>query len=315
MTALTSGSDNSAIGAGALVNVTSGSQNIANGFQALFDDGTGSSNIASGRFALQFNSSGNNNIATGTNALKSNTTGQRERCHRHKRAPAQHDRHRQRRHRIALTRLRNGNIALTSCRTPPARQRGERNRCPVQEQDRPRQRRGGDVALFSNTAGPDNVATGTGALFANTGSHNVASGSDALENNTTGASDNTAIGFNALLNSTGAGNLALGSGAGKNLTTGSHNVDIANPGVAKESGTIRIGTAFQTAAYLAGVWNKTAPGPTKAVVINKNGRLATGPAPAAPVASQARTISRLRDRVGKLASEVQGLQREVRAGG
>ena len=171
-------------------------------------------------------------------------------------------------------------------------------------------------ALFSNTTGADNVATGTGALFdSTTASNNVASGFSALENNTTGH-DNTALGANALAaNKAGNGDLALGSGAGKNLTTGSLNVDIASPGVASESGTIRIGTAFQKAAYLAGVWNKTAGGPTKAVVINKNGRLATGPAPAAPVASQVRTISRLRDRVGKLASEVQGLQREVRAGG
>ena len=98
-------------------------------------------------------------------------------------------------------------------------------------------------------------------------------------------------------NSTGAANLALGSGAGKNLTTGSNNIDIANPGVARESGTIRIGTASQTAAYLAGVWDKTAAGPTKAVVINKNGRLATGPAPAAPRREpELSTISRLQPR-------------------
>ena len=179
----------------------------------------------------------------------------------------------------------------------------------------------GSLALFSNTAGTDNDATGTAALFLNTGSHNVATGSDALENNA-GASNNTAIGFDALLNSTGAANLALGSGAGKNLTTGSNNVDIANPGVAGESGTIKIGTASQTAAYLAGVWNKTAPGPTKAVVINKNGRLATGPAPAAPVSAQAQTVSRLRVALHKQRIDnrrqdvaIQRLQREVQAGG
>jgi hypothetical protein len=180
----------------------------------------------------------------------------------------------------------------------------------------------GSLALFSNTAGTDNDATGTGALLSNTGSRNVATGSAALENNA-GASNNTAIGFDALLNSTGAANLALGSGAGKNLTTGSNNIDIANPGVAGESGTVRIGTTpTQTAAYVAGVWGKTAGGPTKAVVINKNGRLATGPAPAAPVSAQAQTVGRLRAALHKQRIDnrrqdaaIQRLQREVQAGG
>ena len=142
MPILTSGSDNSAIGAGALVDVTSGSDNIANGFQALFDDRTGSSNIASGRFALQFNSSGSDNVATGTNALD-----------------IEHNGHRQ--------------------PYPPAQTRSSSN------VDRPRQRRdglpgdaqqhhrasdnvgetGSERALFSNTTGSDNVATGTGALL------------------------------------------------------------------------------------------------------------------------------------------------------
>jgi len=75
-------------------------------------------------------------------------------------------------------------------------------------------------------------------------------------------------------------------------------------------------------AFLAGVWNTTATGPTKAVVINKNGRLATGPAPAAPVSAQAQTVSRLRAALHKQRIDnhrqdaaIQRLQREVRAGG
>ena len=127
------------------------------------------------------------------------------------------------------------------------------------------------------------------------GYHNVATGNLALMKNTQGH-DNSAYGHLALSNATGSRNVALGSGAGQNLTTGSNNVDIANPGVAGESGTIRIGTASQTAAYLAGVWNKTIGGPTKAVVINKNGRLGTAPAPAAPLSGKSQTLSRLRAR-------------------
>ena len=154
-----------------------------------------------------------------------------------------------------------------------------------------------------------------------TGYHNVATGNQALIKNTQGH-DNSAFGHLALSNATGSRNVAVGSGAGQNLTSGSNNVDIANPGVAGESGTIRIGSASQTAAYLAGVWNETAGGPTKAVVINKNGRLATGPAPAAPVSAQAQTVSRLRASLQKQRIDnrrqdaaIQRLQREVRAGG
>jgi len=45
------------------------------------------------------------------------------------------------------------------------------------------------------------------------------------------------------------------AGAGQNLTTGSNNIDLANPGVAGESGTVRIGTdANQSAAYLAEIY-------------------------------------------------------------
>ncbi|HYQ11966.1 MAG TPA: hypothetical protein VEP94_00840, partial [Solirubrobacterales bacterium] len=170
--------------------------------------------------------------------------------------------------------------------------------------------------MISNTSGSDNVASGLNALFSNTtGDDNVASGLGALFDNTTG-SDNLASGFNALENNTtGNSNVAVGSGAGL-LTTGSRNVDIANPGRSGESGTIRIGSsAKQTKTFLAGVWNKTIAGPTKAVVVDSAGRLGTGPAPAAPVKSETGTVSRLRDRVGKLATEVHRLQREVRAGG
>ena len=169
---------------------------------------------------------------------------------------------------------------------------------------------------MANTAGTDNDATGTAALLLNTGSHNVATGSDALENNA-GASNNTAIGFDALLNSTGAANLALGSGAGKNLTTGSNNIDIANLGVGGESGIIRIGTAGkQTAAFLQGVYGKTIGGTTKAVVVNSAGRLGTAPAPAAPALKrQARTIGMLRDNLREQRAENRKQNAELRQQG
>src|SRR5204863_9706402 len=73
------------------------------------------------------------------------------------------------------------------------------------------------------------------------------------------------------------------------------NTDIANPGIAGEAGTSRIGTpAKQSAAFLAGVYGKAVGATSKAVVVNSAGRLGTAPAPAAPLSSNSQTIHRLR---------------------
>src|SRR5439155_631965 len=123
----------------------------------------------------------------------------------------------------------------------------------------------GAFALFTNSEGADNTAIGDGALFANTADDNTAVGRSALSNNTSG-SGNTAEGVAALaLNTTGAGNTAIGAGAGENLTIGDSNIDIANPGVAGESATIRIGSGNQTSTFIAGI-NGTAVTGTGVVV-------------------------------------------------
>jgi NDP-sugar pyrophosphorylase family protein len=69
-----------------------------------------------------------------------------------------------------------------------------------------------------------NTATGSGALQKNTsGDYNTATGNDALTSNTTGFS-NTAYGYNALYtNSEGGSNTAIGTNALTNNTTGSDN--------------------------------------------------------------------------------------------
>src|SRR5438477_315494 len=100
----------------------------------------------------------------------------------------------------------------------------------------------GSFALNANTTGDGNTATGIDALMLNTGgSTNTADGQEALTQHTTGSS-NTADGQSALNHlTTGGNNIGLGSLAGTNLTTGSNNIDIGAPGVAGESGVIRIG--------------------------------------------------------------------------
>jgi hypothetical protein len=135
----------------------------------------------------------------------------------------------------------------------------------------------GFKALFSNTEGDGNVASGTEALFSNTeGVNNVASGAAALTWNI-GGSDNVASGSEALFHSTGSGNVATGARAGFNLTAGSNNIDIANEGVAAESGTTRIGTeGTQTKAYVAGIYEKPVTTPSCTVKVNSEGQLGCG---------------------------------------
>jgi hypothetical protein len=130
----------------------------------------------------------------------------------------------------------------------------------------------GTNALHAANHGGDNTATGYEALYFNTGSFNVANGVSALYANTRGEF-NTALGSDALnANTTGSYNLALGEAAGSNLTTGSYNIDIGNPGVAGESGTIRIGTEhIHTSTYMAGIVSSPIVGTP--VFITPNGRL------------------------------------------
>jgi hypothetical protein len=82
----------------------------------------------------------------------------------------------------------------------------------------------GREALYSNTTGSQNTASGFQALYSNTtGQLNTASGSYALFSNTTGQL-NTASGYAALLsNTTGANNTASGYEALRNNTTGANN--------------------------------------------------------------------------------------------
>jgi hypothetical protein len=132
-------------------------------------------------------------------------------------------------------------------------------------------------ALSSNTNGGGNTAIGSGALRDNSGFFNTGIGGGALVNNTSGG-DNTAIGIAALNKSTtGSLNIALGSFAGFGITTGSNNIHIRNGSVSEpdESGTIRIGSSdAQSCAFIAGIHGVSIPGGT-AVFINSNGQLGT----------------------------------------
>jgi polyhydroxyalkanoate synthesis regulator phasin len=154
----------------------------------------------------------------------------------------------------------------------------------------------GADALFSTTTGSDNTASGYEALyFATTADYNTASGyqalykSNAVSNTASGyqalyddtsGAENTAMGVHALQdNSSGSSNIGIGYHGGINLTTGSNNIDIGSPGMAGESGAIRIGTitgitSTQSATYIAGIYGKASSGGLP-VLIDSNGLLGT----------------------------------------
>jgi uncharacterized coiled-coil protein SlyX len=89
-----------------------------------------------------------------------------------------------------------------------------------------------------------------------------------------------------LNNTTGTYNIALGSVAAQNLTTGNNNIDISTGGIAAESNTIRIGNvvAFtdvygnlhpaHTATFIAGISGRSATG-GDAVFVTNTGKLGT----------------------------------------
>lgn len=122
---------------------------------------------------------------------------------------------------------------------------------------------------------------------------NTGIGSDSLASLTIGAQLNTAIGTDSLsaattaannfaggagslqFLTTGTNNICLGSASGSNYTGGeSENILFGNAGVLGESNTIRIGLdPDQTAAYMAGVYQKPV-GPTfETVIVDNTGKL------------------------------------------
>jgi len=152
----------------------------------------------------------------------------------------------------------------------------------------------GAFSMNSNTIGADNAAYGSYSLVNNIqGNDNVALGNYTLVTNTTGLG-NTAVGFqagyslatgnnnvfvgnNAGLNlATGFTNVIIGYNTGLSLTSGDDNIYIANPGVATETGVIRIGTpATHVATFIQGIFGTAVQGTGIAVFVDANGQLGT----------------------------------------
>lgn len=131
------------------------------------------------------------------------------------------------------------------------------------------------TAPFLHNFGTNNTFVGVNAgNLAMTGSDNTVLGAFTLFNNASGIA-NTAIGAGALQsNISGSGNIAIGQFAGFS-NTGSSNITIGNPGVAAESGTIRIGNDSHSAAFIAGVRGTTTASAAIPVLVDSNGQLGT----------------------------------------
>ena len=128
-------------------------------------------------------------------------------------------------------------------------------------------------AAQSNTEGSHNIATGFDALRAKTkqashniatgtnaltalieGEGNIASGTAALSSNTTGFKTTSRSAPKRSALTTGSTNVALGHRAGSTLTTGSNNIDISNEGLTGDEGTTRIGAeGEQTKTFVSGI--------------------------------------------------------------
>jgi hypothetical protein len=230
----TTGGKNIAIGQSAMYSNTTGSDNTAVGTLSLYGNQTGAMNTAFGEGALYTNTA-SSNTALGYWALYYNTTG--------------------------YINTAVGKFALRG-NTEGNNNAGLGYAAAVHNTTGSNNTATGYQALHSNNTGSDNVAVGYNAGYGAVDSsyaNGTFVGSGAGFSNSTGG-NNTALGMNALYaNTTGNRNVALGYQAGNAQTTGSDNVYVANPGVAAESGTIRIGTAgTHTDTYLAGTVRATA---------------------------------------------------------
>jgi uncharacterized coiled-coil protein SlyX len=278
---LTTGTDNSALGFDALFGTTTGSGNTAVGSKALARNIEANDNTAVGSLALSMNSKGGKNTAVGGGALFSNIRGYHNTAVGFK----------------ALSLNTSGSDNTAIGYSALLNNVGSFNTAvgslTLVDNTGISNTALGMFALESNTSGIVNTATGKAALQQNTtGSYNTATGWGTLSNNSTGH-DNTAIGNLALTfnttgnnntaigslafrnNTTGENNVAVGFEAGENLTTGDNNINIAAPGVADESNTIRIGvTATHQATYVAGISGATVPDGVT-VVVGADGHLGT----------------------------------------
>jgi hypothetical protein len=277
----TTGSFNTAAGTNALVSNTTGFYNTATGVQALNANTTGDNNTAAGNQALNVNTTGSRNVGLGYQAGSAQTTGSDNVYVANAGVAAESGKIRigtSGTHTdtylagtvratafvgsgagltgiVATTTLAD-DLACTGCVSASEVSFNYAGSASA----------GGPAtsAITSTTATTALTSADASALggqppsaYATAGHTHAQFGSMLLQGST---GQNTALGTGALGSiSSGTANLALGYQAGNAQTTGSNNVYLANAGVARESGKIRIGAAgTHTDTYLTGTVHVTA---------------------------------------------------------
>ena len=199
------GSQNTAFGSGALINVTdsvagdNGTKNTAIGYEALKSNTSGYFNTAVGELSLSENTSGSRNVSMGNSSMTKNTTGQD-----------------------------NVSIGVESLLSNLS---GSQNVSIGDSALHNNQTGNSNVALgyhalYSNDNGYNNVAIGLNPLYNNTsGYYNIGIGEHALEANTSGNS-NTAVGTYSSMYTTGTGNTSLGYDSLRDVETGDYNTAV-----------------------------------------------------------------------------------------
>jgi len=229
----TTGSQNVGIGTGSIRFNTTGSNNSAVGWRSLFSNLTASSNSAFGSSALYANTTGDNGAAFGHDALRFNTTGASN---------------------SAFGRQALFSNTTASNNTAVGYQAGYSNTTGTYNAFLSR------LAGYANTTGSYNTMGGSGAGINNTtGGANTVFGADALFSNTT-ASNNTAVGYQAgFSNTTGVNNIFIGQGAGFSATTANYNTIIgqgAGTSLTTGSGNCFVGGSYANSGYFVTTGSK-----------------------------------------------------------
>jgi Chaperone of endosialidase len=268
------GTANTAVGGGAMATMSTGQGNTALGTDAL-GSSNNSFNTALGRYALEKHASGNENTAIGLGAMRDSATSAGNVA-------------------VGVRAIFNGGsentaVGFETLENSPAG--GTSDNTAV-----------GYRALRA-ADGSSNTALGHSALTAlNTGTLNVAVGKGAIDSLTSG-DQNIGIGATTLGALTGGeGNIAIGYQAGVLLASGDDNVYLANAGLNGDNGTMRIGNANHTRAFVAGIRGVTT-GNNNAVnvVIDSAGQLGT-------VSSSRKTKFDIADLSGSVSAAVQRLR-------
>ena len=232
LAAIGTGTRSVAIGWNALAAATV-SNNTAVGYRALLNTTTGSANVGIGNSILAANTTGSSNVAAGFSALGGNTSGS-DNIGVGSNA-LNSNLIGTRNVAIGSSSLTNntsdqntavGHITLTANTTGGANT-AIGSRALSANTTASANTAIGQIALLSTTTGGENTAVGQYNMVANTtGSQNTSVGSNTLQSNNAGA-DNTAIGYRALQTmTTGNNNTGLGHLAGSALTTGGNNTAI-----------------------------------------------------------------------------------------